>query len=75
MSFKPGDMTDRPTLKRGNRVRVEEQGIAPWFGTVNAVKPSKESGWWVDVDRDGVGIWSICLETGTKVILMKEATT
>ena len=68
-------MTQRPILQRGDRVRVEEAGITPWFGTVNSVKPSKESGWWVDVERDGVGIWSICLATGTQVILMKEATT
>lgn len=62
-------MTEPPKLERGDRVRVEEQGITPWFGIVNAVKPSSVSGWWVDVDRDDVGIWSICLNT-TRVILM-----
>ncbi len=56
-------MTERPELQRGDRVLVREQGIQPWTGTVNAVKPSKVSGWWVDVDRDDVGVWSICLKT------------
>lgn len=59
-------MPERPELQRGERVVVTEEGIAPWRGIVNAIKPSKESGWWVDVDRDGVGIWSICLQA-TKV--------
>lgn len=57
---------ERPELERGDRVTVYEPGITPWKGTVNSVKPSKESGWWVDVDRDGVGVWSICLK-GTRV--------
>ncbi len=59
-------MPERPQLERGDRVQVFEEGIQPWSGTVNSVKPSKESGWWVDVDRDDVGIYSICLQ-GTKV--------
>ena len=61
------EMPPKPDLKRGDRVTVTEEGITPWYGTVNAVKPSKESGWWVDVDRDGEGIWSICLQTTTVV--------
>jgi len=67
-------MSERPKLERGDRVQVIEQGITPWTGTVNAVKPSKVSGWWVDVDRDGVGIMSICL-AGTKVTKMADSTT
>ncbi len=58
-------MPPKPDLQRGDRVTVTEEHIRPWTGTVNAVKPSKESGWWVDVDRDDVGIWSICLQTTT----------
>jgi hypothetical protein len=56
-------MTDRPELTRGERVTVYEDGIAPWLGIVNSVKYSKASGWWIEVDREGQGIWSICLKT------------
>jgi hypothetical protein len=56
----------RPALERGDRVTVTEEHIRPWTGTVNSVKPSKESGWWVDVARDDGIIMSICLQ-GTKV--------
>jgi hypothetical protein len=56
-------MTDKPELKRGDRVTVSEDGIVPWLGIVNSVKYSKESGWWIEVDREGQGIWSICLKT------------
>jgi hypothetical protein len=59
-------LQERPELQRGDRVVVTEQGIEPWSGTVQAVKPSSVSGWWADVDRDGVGTWSICL-AGTRV--------
>jgi hypothetical protein len=59
------ELPERPALERGDQVRVLEVGITPWVGTVNAVKPSSESGWWVDVYRDGVGVWSICLQTTT----------
>jgi hypothetical protein len=65
-------MPPKPDFKRGDRVEVFELGIAAWMGTVNAVKPSKESGWWVDVDRDGVGIWSICLQTTRVEVLSTE---
>jgi hypothetical protein len=66
-------LPDRPTLERGDRVQVTEEGITPWFGIVNSVKPSKESGWWVDVEREAVGVWSICL-AGTKVTKMADST-
>lgn len=56
-------MTEKPGFERGDRVTVSEEGIQPWSGIVNSVKPSKVSGWWVEVDRDGVGIWAICLAT------------
>jgi hypothetical protein len=56
-------MSDKPELKRGDRVTVYEDGIVPWLGIVNSVKYSKESGWWVDIDREEQGIWSICLKT------------
>lgn len=45
-------MTERPIISRRDRVRVDEQNIRPWFGTVLSVKPSRKSGWWVDVRRD-----------------------
>lgn len=60
-------MTPKPELEPGDRVRVTEDNIRPWVGTVTGLKPSKVSGWWVDVDRDGVGVWSICLATGTTI--------
>lgn len=63
------EMPPRPELERGDRVEVQEEGIQPWSGTVNSVKPSKESGWWVDVDRDGEGIWSICMKTTTVLVI------
>lgn len=56
------DVIERPQLKRGDEVTVYEENITPWRGTVNSVKPSKLSGWWVDVDN-GEGVWSICLKT------------
>lgn len=59
--------TTAPEVRRGDRVQVTEENIAPWLGTVTAIKPSKVSGWWVDVDRDEVGVWSICLATGTTI--------
>lgn len=53
-----------PTIARGDAVYVKEQGIAPWTGTVTAVKPSSVSGWWADINRDDrSGTWSIRLDT------------
>jgi len=57
----------RPELQRGDRVTVHEQGIATWAGTVQSVKPSSVSGWWVDVERDADATWSICLASGTTI--------
>jgi hypothetical protein len=61
-------MTDRPLLERGDRVRVTEAGIEPWRGIVNAIKFSKVSGWWVEVERaeDGM-VLGICLKNGTAI--------
>jgi len=45
----------RPSLTRGDEVLVEFPGVRPYTGRVDAVKPSLESGWWVDVRRsDGM---------------------
>jgi hypothetical protein len=65
--MKRTETPEAPELARDDRVRVTEENIEPWLGTVNSIKLSKVSGWWIDVDRDDVGVWSICLATGTTV--------
>lgn len=62
----------RPEIAKGDRVAVYEQGIDPWLGTVQAVKPSSVSGWWIDVERDADFTWSVCLGT-TRVEVMAPA--
>jgi hypothetical protein len=52
------ERTPEPCV-RGQRVTVREANIRPWEGTVAAVKWSHESGWWIDIFRDGGGYWVI----------------
>jgi len=55
---------------RGQRVRVSELNLAPWTGRVLSVKPSRISGWWLEVQQDDdLGTWSIpTTATDTDVI-------
>jgi len=52
----PFDIGPAPDFQRGDRVTITLPGIAPWTGVVTAIKPSSESGWWLDIrdDRDGM---------------------
>jgi len=52
----PFDTGPTPDFQRGDRVTITLPGIAPWTGVVTAIKPSSESGWWLDIrdDRDGM---------------------
>jgi hypothetical protein len=44
-----------PDFQKGDTVRVALENIRPWEGVVTAIKPSSESGWWIDVvDEDGM---------------------
>lgn len=44
-----------PRLRRGDEVRVRENGMRPWSGEVRSVKWSAVSGWWCEVEReDGI---------------------
>ncbi len=59
MSRNGETLGERPDLEIGSEVLVEEDGLRTWTGTVQAVKPSSVSGWWVDVRRNGDGTWSV----------------
>lgn len=46
-------------IRRGATVTVTETNIRPWTGVVLAVKPSKKSGLWIEVQRDDGTVWSM----------------
>lgn len=62
------DLSQRPRWQRGARVRVHEQGLREWEGTVTTVKPSRVSGWWMDVRRDDGDTYALCLATAGMTI-------
>ena len=54
------------------RVLVHEPGIAPWEGTVIALKWSAVSGWWCDVRNADGGVWSIPRGSDTVIEVIQE---
>lgn len=52
----------------GDIVVVTEENLAPWTGSVIALKFSPKSGWWATIRRAGDELaWSVCLNNGTTV--------
>jgi hypothetical protein len=61
-----------PDLQRGDTVRVSLENIRPWDGVVTAIKPSSESGWWIDV-KDEEGWTQQCHVDVVELVSRKEA--
>lgn len=52
-------MTERPNIRRGDVVEVDEEHRRVWIGIVLSVKPSSKTGWWVEVRDEGSGVYTV----------------
>ena len=50
-------MAEASGYEVGQRVRVIEQGLHAWEGTIISLKHSRKSGWWATVRRDDKYAW------------------